>query len=198
MSGGQALRRPNARIRGRLRNFLSRFPGRGRLSGTIACYDGEQMVIIIMGDAESGRDRVGRLLADYLGWEFADEESLHRDAVSRSSLNDVDCTPSVKALFAALDCLIYEWRDVIVSWSTLEENDRNPHYCQPLVKFVHLTATDPTQDSRLSNLAVKATNSGIAMNRYNVHEPRDRVLAVNSSQRVEQILTTVLSELILK
>ena len=156
------------------------------------------MVIVIMGDVASGRNRVGQLLAEYLGWEFADVDSLHCNAVSRSPLTDADCTPRMRALFSAIDSLNYEWRDVIVSSSILDENDQSPHYHHPLVKFVHLKTTGTAQDSLPSDQAGGVANSGIAMKGYGAPEPYDSVLTVDSSQRVEQILTTVLSELILK
>ena len=153
------------------------------------------MVIVIMGDVESGRNHVGRLLAEYLGWEFADVESLHCDASSRSSLTDADCTPHMKALYAAIDSLNYEWRDIIVSCSILNENNQSLHYHHPLVKFVHLKESLPDESLPLDRKA-DITNS--RMTRHTAPEPHDRVLTVDSSQRVEQILTTVLSELILK
>ena len=52
------------------------------------------MVFIITEAAESGRNTVGRLLAEALGWEFVDAENLHppgnRDArrCSTSLVND--------------------------------------------------------------------------------------------------------------
>jgi len=156
------------------------------------------VVIVIMGDVESGRNRVGRLLADYLGWEFSDVDSLHYGTLSRSSLDDADCSPRMKALFSAIDSLNYEWRDVIVSSSILDENDQSLHYHHPLVKFVYLKTTGTTHDSLPSDQAAGVANSGIAMKGFVAPEPYDSVLTVDSSQRVEQILSTVLSELILK
>ena len=100
------------------------------------------MVIVIMGDVDSSRNRVGRLLAEYLGWEFADVESLHCAALSSGSLNDTDRTPRMKALFSAIDSLNYEWRDVIVSSSILDEDDQSLNDHHPLVRFVQLKATD--------------------------------------------------------
>ena len=153
------------------------------------------VVIVIMGDVESGRNRVGRLLAEYLGWEFVDVESLHREAVSSSPLNDADCTPRMKGLFAAIDSLNYEWRDVVVSSSALDENDQILYYHYPLVKFVYLKTTDT---SHLPDQAMETANSGIAMKGYFAPEPYDKVLRIDSSRRLDEILSTVLSDLILR
>lgn len=146
------------------------------------------VVIVIMGDVESSRNRVGHLLAEYLGWEFTDVESLHYAALSRVSLNGADCTPRMKELFSAIDSLNYEWRDAIVSSSILDEDDQSFHYHHPLVKFVKLEAQQAT----------KTANYGMARKAYVAPGPYDRVLTVDSSQKVDQILSTVLSELILK
>ena len=156
------------------------------------------VVIVIMGDVESSRNRVGRLLAEYLGWEFTDVESLHRASLSSGSLNDADCARRMKELFSAIDSLNYEWRDVIVSSSILDEDDQSLHYHHPLVKFVQLKATDTDRGSGSPHQETKPANYGVATKGYVAPEPYDRVLTVDSSQKVDQILSTVLSELILK
>lgn len=156
------------------------------------------MVIVIMGDVDSSRNRVGRLLAEYLGWEFADVESLHCAALSSGSLNDTDRTPRMKALFSAIDSLNYEWRDVIVSSSILDEDDQSLNDHHPLVRFVQLKATDTARGSVLPHQGTETANCGMAMKGCVAPEPCDRVLTVDSSQRVDHILSTVLSELILK
>jgi gluconate kinase len=156
------------------------------------------MVIVIMGNVESGRNRVGRLLAEHLGWEFSDLDSLHHGTLSRRPLDNAGCTPRVEALFSAIDSLNYEWRDVIVSSSILDEKDQNLHYHHPLVKFVHLKAAEAKHDSLSSDQALGVAKSGAAMKGYVASELYDQVLTLDSSQRVEQILSTVLSELILK
>lgn len=101
----------------------------------------------------------------------------------------------MKTLYAAIDSLNYEWRDIIVSCSILNKNNQSLHYYHPLVKFVHLKESPPDESLPLDR-KVDIINSG--MTRHTAPEPYDRVLTVDSSQKVEQILTTVLSELILK
>ena len=153
------------------------------------------MVIVIMGDVTSGRDCVGRLLAEYLGWEFAGVESLQGDAVSGIYLTGGDCAPQKKALYGVIESLNYEWRDVILSCAI---SDRSLHYRHPLVKFVYLKATGTMHESRLSDRPVDIATSEIAMKRDAAPEADERTLTVDRSEGVEQILTTVISELILK
>ena len=136
------------------------------------------MVVVVMGEVESGGESVGRLLAESLGWEFADVESLACSTQARSPLTDGERFPQIEALSAVVDSSAREWRDLIVSCPTLTEKDRRQLRCKyPLVKFVYLTARDRTDHSLL---------------------PEDSVLSLDSSQGVERILGAVLSALILK
>jgi len=152
------------------------------------------MVIVIMGDVGSGRDCFGRLLANYLGWEFEAVVSLPCDSVARSSLPDVDRT----ALCAAINSLNYGWRDVILSSPISIDKDQGLQFRHPLVKFVYLTATGKTDDPLRLDRHSEITNPGLPIKRDTMRRPDDRVLTIDSSQQSEQILTTVLSELILK
>jgi len=87
------------------------------------------MVFIITGEVESGRSRVGGLLAETLGWEFIDEANLRPPAnlaprTSNTLLADADTTLRIETLSAAINVWIYEWRDVVVSCRMLTEEDQ--------------------------------------------------------------------------
>src|ERR1700751_835860 len=105
------------------------------------------MVFIITGATESGRNTVGRLLAEDLGWEFVNAENLrptcNLDAKRRGD-SRADAGPMwlIEALSAAIDIWIYEWRDVVVSCPGLMEAD-GKRLCQKssLVKIVCLEAS---------------------------------------------------------
>lgn len=157
------------------------------------------MVIVVMGDVESGGESVGRLLAESLGWEFADVESLGCAAYAGGPRTDAERIPQIEALSSVIDSSTCEWRDLIVSGSALTEKDqRQLRHKHPLVKFVYLRAPDKTGHSLRSDEPVDFTNSGIPARRCAALENDDSVLSLDSSQGVEKILGEVLSALILK
>jgi gluconate kinase len=145
------------------------------------------MVIVVMGEVGSGGESMGRLLAESLGWEFADMESLDCAAQMRSGLPDTGRMPQIEVLSAAVDSSTCEWRDLIISCPALKEKDqwqlRRNH---PLVKFVSLRAPDSVDQSLVPAQASAA------------HEKNDSILAVDTSQGAERIIGAVLSSLILK
>jgi gluconate kinase len=144
------------------------------------------MVIVVIGEVESGGSSVGRLLAESLGWEFAEVESLDCAIQAGSALPNAGRMPQMQALSAVVDSSNCQWRDVIVSCPTLTDKDhwqlRRNH---PSVKFVYLKAPDRTDHSVPSDRCAAVESDG-------------GVLSVDSSQGVEQILGAVLSALILK
>lgn len=157
------------------------------------------MVIVVMGEVESGGESVGKLLAESLGWEFADVGSLACATQAQSPLTDAERVPHIEALSAVIDSSAREWRDLIVSGPTLTEKDRRQLcYKYPLVKFVYLRTPDQTHHSLCSDQPADFTKFGIAVRRWAALENDDRVLALDSSQGVEKILGAVLSALILK
>jgi gluconate kinase len=156
------------------------------------------MVIVIMGDVGSGCNSVGKPLAEYLGWEFVDVETPACNPAARNSQTDVDCTPNMKALYARIDCLKYEGRDVILSCSISDEKKQAPLYRHPLVKFVYLKALDKTDEFLSLQKRPDNSNLELSVKQDRTPDRGDRMLTVDPGQRIEQILKTVLSELILK
>ena len=153
------------------------------------------MVIVVMGEVESGSSRVGRLLAESLGWEFADIESLDCATHKRSPLTDSELTPQIAALSAVIDSSTCAWRDLVISCPTLTDKEqRRLRHNRPLVKLVLLRRPD-NRDHSFRPDPSEFTNSGLSVGGSAEDES---VLAMDGSQRVEQILDAVLSALILK
>ena len=154
------------------------------------------MIIVVIGEVGSG---VGRLLAESLGWEFADVDSLDCAAQAGSPVTNAERMPQIQALSAVIDSSNCIWRDLIVSCPTLTDRDlwqlRRDH---PLVKFVYLKAPDRTCHSLPSDRRFDVANSGIPISRRAAVENDDSVLSIDSSQGAEQILGAVLSGLVLR
>ena len=74
------------------------------------------MVVLVMGVAGSGKTLIGSLLAERLGWRFADADSFHPSAnIEKMShgipLTDADREPWLAAM-----------RDAVAEWSAAGEN----------------------------------------------------------------------------
>jgi gluconate kinase len=155
------------------------------------------MVIVIMGTAVSDRNSVGRLLADTLGWEYVDEQSLHNvvgvKAINNdSTLGEADWTMPLEPLCSALQCWNFQWRDVVVACSMLTERDRR-ELCDkyPSVRFVYLKSSQ--YKDQITNSAQPLTHRNSAISRDSAPGPKEKILTVDPSHRAEQIVAEVIS-----
>jgi gluconokinase len=101
------------------------------------------MVLIVMGVVGAGKTTIGRLLAEQLGWEFADADDFHpRSNVEKIrhgiALHDEDRRPWLAALGEAIAHWIDERRNVVLACSALKRAYRRELASGPQVKFVYL------------------------------------------------------------
>jgi gluconokinase len=120
----------------------------------MSAESGEQRktVVVVMGVAGSGKSTVGRMLADRLGWSFAEADDFHpADNVAKMTagvpLDDEDRWPWLQ--------LILEWIDAhpssaIVTCSALRRSYRDVLRTSSAdVRFLHLDGTVEELSSRL-------------------------------------------------
>jgi gluconokinase len=162
------------------------------------------MVFIITGAAESTRNTVGRLLAEALGWEFVDAESLrlpgNLDARKcGTSLANADPTLRIETLSAAINFWIYEWRDVVVSCPMLTETEqRQLSKMSSLVKIVCLEASHVTGRTRVLDRSLRVVSSEFSAEWHAARDPGPNVLTVDSSRQVEEIIAEMTAVLIVR
>lgn len=87
------------------------------------------MIVILMGVTGAGKTTVGMLLAQRLGWEFADADSFHSPVnIQKISqgvpLDDSDRTPWLQALRAAISGWIEAHENVVLACSALKRSYR--------------------------------------------------------------------------
>jgi gluconokinase len=161
------------------------------------------MVFIITGAAESGRNTVGRLLAETLGWEFVDAENLRPPGnldARRCSPSPANADPTwfVETLSAAITLWIYEWRDVVVSCTLLTEGDcRQLSRMSSLVKIVCLEEFHATGRTRVLDRSVGVVSSQLPAAWHAAHNPERDVLTLDSSRRVEEIIAELTAVLMI-
>jgi len=162
------------------------------------------MVFIITGAAESGRNTVGRLLAEALGWEFVDAENLRPpgnpdERKCSSALADADPAARVETLSAAINFWIYEWRDVVVSYPKLTERERGQlSKMSSLVRIVCLEASHATGRTRILDGSARVAGSKFSEGWYAARDPAPDVLTVDSSRQVEEIIAEMTAVLIMR
>lgn len=101
------------------------------------------MIVIVMGVVGSGKSTVGRLLAEQLGWEFADADDYHPVANIEKirqgiPLTDADRAPWLERLREAIVKWVAAGRAVVLACSALKRDYRRTLGVSPEVRFVYL------------------------------------------------------------
>src|ERR1051326_5549332 len=102
------------------------------------------MVVIIMGVVGSGKTTVGSLLAQQLGWHFADADDFHPTSNVEKirhgiPLTDSDREPWLDELHQAITGWIAQGRNVVLACFALKRTYRAKLQAGPEVRFVYLT-----------------------------------------------------------
>jgi len=157
------------------------------------------MVIVVMGEDESARNRCGRFLAENLGWEFVESKCLDCLPLEKDVLTINDGTSTINALSAVIDSSIYEWRDTVVSCPILAEKDqRQIRRRSQQVEFVRLKTSLPEQRLVPSCEADGAVSFVIQPGQNVPRAYDDTVLTIRAAENMEQFCSIIVSELVLK
>ena len=112
------------------------------------------MIVIVMGVVGAGKTTIGRLLAEQLGWEFADADDYHPAANVEKirhgiALNDEDRRPWLERLRAAIIGWMADERNVVLACSALKRSYRRELEAGPQVRFVYLKGSPQLIADRL-------------------------------------------------
>ena len=116
--------------------------------------DVTKTVVIVMGVAGSGKTTIGRILADRLGWSFADADDFHTAAsVAKMTagipLTDDDRWPWLKAIRDWIDA---ESGGAVITCSALRRRYRDIlRGARAQVRFLHLDGTVDELETRLAS-----------------------------------------------
>ena len=139
------------------------------------------MIVIVMGVVGSGKTTVGQLLAEQLGWEFADADDFHSQANKEKihkgiGLTDADRKPWLESLRTAIVQWIAERRSVVLACSALKRSYRSELEVGPEVRFVYLKGSAAMIASRLhARRGHFATEQILASQLSDLEEPENAI-----------------------
>jgi len=158
------------------------------------------VVIMLMGVSGSGKTRVGSLLAQQLGWEFADADDYHPAANVDKMRSGIPLTDSDRAPWLdALHCLIADWilksRNAVLACSALKQAYREKLQVDAQVRVLYLKASAELLARRLLDrrghyMKKEMLESQLAT----LEEPGDAVV-VDASGTPEEIVQEIRRQL---
>jgi gluconokinase len=158
------------------------------------------MIVILMGVVGSGKTTVGKLLAERLGWEFADGDDFHPAANVEKiqhgiALSDADRKPWLACLRGAISSWISQGRNVVLACSALKRGYRRELEVGPEVRFVYLKGSADLIAERLRARHGHFANEQILASQFaDLEEPEDAV-TVNIAATPEQIVSAIRQKL---
>jgi gluconokinase len=154
------------------------------------------MIVIVMGVVGAGKTTVGKLLAEQLGWEFADADDYHpasnvEKIRQGTPLSDADRAPWLDRLRQAIAERIAANHNVVLACSALKRSYRAQLRLGPEVKFVYLKGSAALIAERLrSRRKHFAGESILGSQLHDLEEPRDAV-QVEIRQTPAQIVAEI-------
>ena len=154
------------------------------------------MIVIIMGVTGSGKTTVGTVLAQQLGWEFADADDFHPPGnVAKMKagipLDDADRAPWLASLRQAIEQWIAKRENVVLACSALKKNYRDELVVGREVSFVYLKGSYDLIYQRLKQRHGHFASEKILAGQFADLQEPDDALTVEIDQPVEEIVAEI-------
>lgn len=158
------------------------------------------MVIVLTGVSGSGKTTTGSVLAQQLGWEFADADDYHEAASvekmrNRIPLTDADRAPWLNALRSLIADWINKRTSAVLACSALKQAYRKKLRVDQQVRVVYLKASPEVLAQRLFErrnhyMKKEMLESQLAT----LEEPEDAVI-VDADRTTEEIVHEIRARL---
>ncbi|MGA9978776.1 MAG: gluconokinase [Candidatus Sulfotelmatobacter sp.] len=154
------------------------------------------MIAIVMGVTGSGKTSVGRLLAEQLGWEFADADDFHPRAnvekIARGiPLNDEDRGPWLERLRIQIANWIANGKNGVLACSALKRSYRHELTVEPEVRFVYLKGSPELIRQRLRLRRGHFADEKILASQFADLEEPETAVTVDISQTPGKIVAEI-------
>lgn len=154
------------------------------------------MIAIVMGVTGSGKTSVGRLLAQQLGWEFADADDFHPSAnVEKIAhgipLTDEDRGPWLERLRIQITNWIVNGQNAVLACSALKRTYRQELSVGPEVRFVYLKGSPELIRKRLRLRRGHFADEKILASQFADLEEPEAAVTVDISQAPEMIVAAI-------
>jgi gluconokinase len=140
------------------------------------------MIVAVMGVTGSGKTTVGSLLANRLGWEYADADDFHssanKDKMHRGiPLTDADRIPWLQAIHDYLAQVEAQRRNLVLACSALKQSYRELLFPGVTARLVYLKGTYELIDERLRTRKGHFADDKIRAAQFaDLEEPTDAVV----------------------
>ncbi len=154
------------------------------------------MIVIVMGVAGSGKTTIGRMLAERLGSDFLDADSLQSPANLRKiadgkPLTDADRRPWLDTLHETLSQHAAKGASVVLACSALKETFRRTIAGRLPVRWVYLKIPLEIAHQRAGQ---QARGHSVRAQFDTLEEPKN-ALTVNASNPPEEVVATIVNAL---
>lgn len=157
------------------------------------------MILVVMGVVGSGKTTVGSLLAQKLGWQFADADDFHPagnvEKIRRGiPLDDSDRVPWLAALRNAILQWNAERQDAVLACSALKRKYREELRVDG-VRFVYLKGDFELIEQRLQSRTGHFASDSILKSQFEDLEKPDDAITVEIDRSPEAIVTEIIAKL---
>jgi gluconokinase len=155
------------------------------------------MVIVLFGVTGTGKTRVGRALAEALGWLFVDGDDFHEEAnlakLNRGiPLDDEDRGPWLTSLRGLIQDSLVEGRNTVLACSALKRAYRRYLRLGTEVKFVYLRTDIRVLEHRLAQRQGHFMNPALLRSQLEtLEEPLDETVTIDTSRSPVQIVSLI-------
>ncbi|MCP9448397.1 MAG: gluconokinase, GntK/IdnK-type, partial [Nitrospira sp.] len=159
-------------------------------------------IILVMGVSGSGETTIGRLLAEQVGWCFADADDFHsaenRDKLMRGmALTDEDRRPWLECLRSAMEGWIEQRRSTVLACSALKAAYRSyvMQGWEHVVRLVYLKGSADLIARRLADRTDHFMHRDLLANQFETLEEPNDALVIAIDESPERIVASIRSHL---
>ena len=159
------------------------------------------MIVILIGVSGSGKTTIGQLLAEDLSWQFYEGDDFHPQANidkmrQGTPLTDADRAPWLAALNRLIRDLVREGRSAVVACSALKQTYRDRLLKDTRdVRVIYLKGDYDLIRKRLQERRGHFMKANLLASQFDALEEPERVLAVDTAQEPETVVSLIKREL---